>query len=119
MPSASARKLVLGAYLSYGTGHHAAAWRHPEATADGAQNIDHYTAIAQTAERGLFDFMFLSDTPSVFNDDRDGYGGRVVVFEPLTLLSAVAICARRESRSLRCSPCDPPWSRHWCPRSRR
>ncbi|WP_438484869.1 LLM class flavin-dependent oxidoreductase [Streptomyces sp. S186] len=85
------RKLVLGAYLSYGTGHHAAAWRHPEAVADGAQNIAHYVNIAQTAERGLFDFMFLSDTPSVFNDDDAGYGSRVVVFEPMTLLSALAM----------------------------
>jgi N-acetyl-S-(2-succino)cysteine monooxygenase len=85
------RRLVLGAYLSYGTGHHAAAWRHPDAVADGAQSIDHYVALAQTAERGLFDFMFLSDTPSVFNDDQAGYGSRVVVFEPLTLLSALAM----------------------------
>ncbi|MEZ0090322.1 LLM class flavin-dependent oxidoreductase [Streptacidiphilus sp. EB129] len=85
------RRLVLGAYLSYGTGHHAAAWRHPDAPADGAQRIDHYVDLARTAERGLFDFMFLSDTPSVFNDDRHGYGSRVVVFEPLTLLSALAM----------------------------
>ncbi|HEU5110071.1 MAG TPA: LLM class flavin-dependent oxidoreductase [Micromonosporaceae bacterium] len=83
--------LVLGAYLSYGTGHHAGSWRLPEAVADGAQNIGHYVSLAQTAERGLFDFMFLSDTPSVFNDDRDGYGSRVVVFEPMTLLSAIAM----------------------------
>jgi FMN-dependent oxidoreductase (nitrilotriacetate monooxygenase family) len=91
MSEPEGRELVLGAYLSYGTGHHAAAWRHPDATADGAQSIDHYVDIARTAERGLFDFMFLSDTPSVFNDDRDGYGSRVVVFEPMTLLSALAM----------------------------
>ncbi|WP_405977507.1 LLM class flavin-dependent oxidoreductase [Streptomyces sp. NBC_00158] len=91
MSESHRRRLVLGAYLSYGTGHHAAAWRHPDAVADGAQNIDHYVALARTAERGLFDFMFLSDTPSVFNDDREGYGSRVVVFEPMTLLSALAM----------------------------
>jgi FMN-dependent oxidoreductase (nitrilotriacetate monooxygenase family) len=91
MIGSDTRQLVLGAYLSYGTGHHAAAWRHPNAVADGAQNIEHYLSIAQTAERGLFDFMFLSDTPSVFNDDQAGYGSRVVVFEPMTLLSAIAM----------------------------
>ncbi|KPI17187.1 FMN-dependent oxidoreductase, nitrilotriacetate monooxygenase family [Actinobacteria bacterium OK074] len=85
------RHLVLGAYLSYGTGHHAASWRHPGAVADGAQNIGHYVDLARTAERGLFDFMFLSDTPSVFNDDHEGYGSRVVVFEPMTLLAALAM----------------------------
>ncbi|TJZ59015.1 LLM class flavin-dependent oxidoreductase [Streptomyces piniterrae] len=91
MSTPEGRTLVLGAYLSYGTGHHAAAWRHPDAVADGAQNIGHYVDLARTAERGLFDFMFLSDTPSVFNDDQGGYGSRVVVFEPMTLLSALAM----------------------------
>jgi FMN-dependent oxidoreductase (nitrilotriacetate monooxygenase family) len=91
MIGSGTRRLALGAYLSYGTGHHAAAWRHPNAVANGAQNIEHYLDIAQTAERGLFDFMFLSDTPSVFNDDQAGYGSRVVVFEPMTLLSAIAM----------------------------
>ena len=85
------KPLVLGAYLAYGTGHHPAAWRSADVPADGAQNIDHYIRLAQEAERGLFDFMFLSDTPSVFLDDRAGYGARVAVFEPLTLLSAIAM----------------------------
>jgi N-acetyl-S-(2-succino)cysteine monooxygenase len=88
---AADRQLVLGAYLSYGTGHHAASWRHPDAAADGAMSLEHNIRLAQIAERGLFDVMFLSDTPSVFNDDRDGYGSRVSVFEPLTLLSAIAM----------------------------
>lgn len=85
------RELVLGAYLSYGTGHHAAAWRHPDAVADGALDINHYIRLAQIAERGQFDLMFLSDTPSVFNDDREGYGSRVCVLEPLTLYGAIAM----------------------------
>ena len=91
MSASFRRPLVLGAYLSYGTGHHAASWRHPETIVDGAQNLAHQIRLAQIAERGLFDLMFLSDTPSVFNDDRDGYGSRVCVFEPLTLLSAIAM----------------------------
>lgn len=86
---------MLGAYLSYGTGHHAASWRHPDAVADGAQRVEHYIRLAQIAERGLFDMMFLSDTPSVFNDDHDGYGGRVTLLEPLTLLSAIAVNTKR------------------------
>lgn len=85
------RELVLGAYLSYGTGHHAGSWRHPDAVADGALSVDHYLRLSEIAERGLFDLMFLSDTPSVFNDDREGYGGRVCVLEPLTLFSAIAM----------------------------
>ncbi|WP_019222062.1 NtaA/DmoA family FMN-dependent monooxygenase [Bartonella senegalensis] len=86
--------MILGAYISYGTGHHPAAWRSKYALADGAQNIDHYVKMAQEAERGLFDFLFLSDTLSVFRDDLEGYGSRIVVFEPLTLLSALAMMTK-------------------------
>ncbi|KOX14262.1 nitrilotriacetate monooxygenase [Nocardiopsis sp. NRRL B-16309] len=86
--------MVLGAYLSYAAGHHAAAWRHPRAIADGASDIDHFVRLAATAERGLFDFVFLADTPSVFNDDSQGHGGRVVSLEPFTLLSALAMVTR-------------------------
>ncbi|CDL80334.1 LLM class flavin-dependent oxidoreductase [Xenorhabdus cabanillasii] len=85
------RQLVLGAYLAYGTGHHPAAWRHPDVNARAALDIDHYLNMARTAEKGLLDLIFLSDTPSVFQDDQLGYGSRVVVFEPMTLLSALAM----------------------------
>lgn len=86
--------MVLGAYIAYGTGHHPAAWRAKDAVADGAQNIEHYVKVAQEAEKGLFDFLFLSDTPSIFRDDLEGYGSRVVVFEPLTLLSSLAMVTK-------------------------
>lgn len=86
--------MVLGAYIAYGTGHHPAAWRAKDTVADGAQNIDHYVKMAQEAEKGLFDFLFLSDTPSIFRDDLEGYGSRVVVFEPLTLLSSLAMVTK-------------------------
>lgn len=84
------QQLIIGGYLSYGTGHHAAAWRHPDVPANAAQDIEHYFRLAEIAERGHMDFMFLSDTPSVFADDCIGVGSRVVVFEPLTLLAAIA-----------------------------
>jgi FMN-dependent oxidoreductase (nitrilotriacetate monooxygenase family) len=82
--------MILGAYISYGTGHHPAAWRMESSRADGAQNIEYYAKLVKHAEESLFDFIFLSDTPSVFADDHLGYGSRVVVFEPLTFLSAMA-----------------------------
>ncbi|RAW88763.1 LLM class flavin-dependent oxidoreductase [Photorhabdus laumondii] len=85
------KQLVLGAYLAYGTGHHPAVWRHPDVNPQAAQDIGHYLNMARIAEKGLLDFIFLSDTPSVFQDDQRGYGSRVVVFEPMTLLSALAM----------------------------
>lgn len=83
--------MVLGGYLSYASGHHAAAWRHPLAVPEGASDIAHFQRLARTCEAGVLDFLFLADTPSVFNDDRVGHGGRVVGLEPLTLLSALAV----------------------------
>lgn len=91
MQNPEPREMILGAYLSYGTGHHAAAWRMVNSRVDGAQDIDYYIDLVRRAEHALFDFVFLSDTPSVFADDTEGYGSRVVLFEPLTLLSAVAM----------------------------
>ena len=56
------RKLRLGAFIM-ATGHHIAAWRHPDSDADAGHNIDHYRGLAQTAERGLFDLVFVADSP--------------------------------------------------------
>lgn len=83
--------MIMGAYISYGTGHHAASWRHADTDVTATRNIDHYVALARTAEEHLFDTVFLSDVPAVFNDDQEGFGGRVTSFEPVTLMSALAI----------------------------
>ena len=61
----SQRKIKLGAFL-WPTGHHIAAWRHPEAPADAGVNFAHFVALAQTAERGLFDLIFMADQAAVF-----------------------------------------------------
>lgn len=87
------KQLKLGAFLP-GTGHHVAAWRHPDAQADGGLNFQHYRQLAQTAERGKFDMIFLADGVAV----RERGTGKealsrtsVVHFEPLTLLSALSV----------------------------
>ena len=49
--------------------------------------------VAQLAERGKFDFLFLADTAAVNLDgsaDARGRMGKVVKFEPMTILSALA-----------------------------
>jgi FMN-dependent oxidoreductase (nitrilotriacetate monooxygenase family) len=92
------RKIRLGAFL-YPTGHHVAAWRHPEATADAGVNLAHYQALAQTAERGLFDLLFLADGVGMRGDDREAMSRTAIrytgQFEPLTLLSALAVSTSR------------------------
>ncbi|KQP22706.1 LLM class flavin-dependent oxidoreductase [Pseudorhodoferax sp. Leaf267] len=86
------RKLRLGAFIM-ATGHHIAAWRHPGSQADAGTNIDHYIEVAQIAERGLFDQVFVADSPGVqFKGDDEAFSrqGRVSYFEPVTLWAALS-----------------------------
>src|SRR5690606_4940764 len=59
-----AGQLRLGAFFNP-TGHHVASWRHPDAQADAGINFRHFAEIAQTAERGKFDMVFLADANCV------------------------------------------------------
>ncbi|MBW4699295.1 MAG: LLM class flavin-dependent oxidoreductase [Aphanocapsa lilacina HA4352-LM1] len=77
-----------------GAGHHVAAWRHPDARADGSLDFSHYRHLARTAERGNFDMIFLADGVAVWDrgegSEALSRSGNVVGFEPLTLLSALS-----------------------------
>ncbi|MBD2519497.1 LLM class flavin-dependent oxidoreductase [Nostoc sp. FACHB-973] len=86
------RKLRLGAFIQ-ATGHHIAAWRHPDSQADAGLNFEHYKEITQTAERGLFDAVFLADSPSLQDNNEPEVqqrNGKLAKFEPVTLFSALA-----------------------------
>jgi FMN-dependent oxidoreductase (nitrilotriacetate monooxygenase family) len=91
--SSARRTLKLGAFIM-ATGHHIAAWRHPDADADAGHNIGHYRGLAETAERGLFDLVFVADSPAGWDSDRDPEIRRRVShsahFEPVTLWSALS-----------------------------
>lgn len=43
------------------TGGHIAGWRHPRAATDALCDADYFRALGRTAERGLFDGVFLAD----------------------------------------------------------
>lgn len=92
----SQRKLRLGAFIM-ATGHHIAAWRHPGSQIDSGVNIDHYIEVAKTAERGLFDQVFVADSPGLRfegGDEAFSRQGRVSHFEPVTLWAALATATR-------------------------
>ncbi|MGE8079885.1 LLM class flavin-dependent oxidoreductase [Peribacillus loiseleuriae] len=80
------KSVKLGVFLA-GTGHHVASWRHPNAISNAAMNVDYFKGLAQTAEKGLFDLLFLADSLSVAKDSHPNILSR---FEPLTLLSYLA-----------------------------
>ena len=60
----SNREMKLGAFFMI-PGHHVAAWRHPKAEAHHVMNFDFMKRLAQTAERGKFDMIFLADGYSI------------------------------------------------------
>ena len=88
-----AGQIKLGAFL-HPTGHHIASWRLPEAYAEASVDFKHWTELAQTAERGKFDMLFLADSPAMRNWPRER-SSRVATyvagFEPITLLSALSV----------------------------
>ncbi|HYN94748.1 MAG TPA: LLM class flavin-dependent oxidoreductase [Pilimelia sp.] len=94
-PSRSAptgrRQLHLNAFLM-GVGHHEAAWRHPRTDAGRVADVRHFQELARTAERGKLDSLFLADGLTVGPNATHNI---MAVFEPLTLLSALAAVTER------------------------
>ena len=95
---AAKRQIRLGVSM-IGLGYHLAAWRHPDAPAGGNMELQHFVRVTQAAERGLFDMAFLADGVGIrFHDEPAGALCRTsknVQFEPLTLLSALAMVTQR------------------------
>ena len=79
-----------------GLGGHLGGWRHPDAWSGQVMNLDHAIELAQTAERGKFDLLFLADGNAVRQMDKPALfaanspSDRPAVFEPITLLSGIA-----------------------------
>ena len=90
-------KMRLGAYFNP-SGHHVASWRHPRAQKDAHVNVKHYVEIARTAERAKFDLIFFADSAAVRSADIEALSRSVQFianFEPITLLSAIAMMTER------------------------
>ena len=80
------RQMHLGLFL-LGTGSHVAGWRMPGALTS-FQDIDGIIAVAKLAEQGRFDLIFMGDN---LYADPAAHPSYTVRFEPLTMLSAVAM----------------------------
>ncbi|WP_122860127.1 LLM class flavin-dependent oxidoreductase [Pseudomonas viridiflava] len=87
--STTARQMKLGAFLM-ATGHHVAAWRHPDVPADAGLDFKHYRHLAQVAEAAQFDALFVADSVAAATGDIASRMARSDHFEPLTLLSALS-----------------------------
>ena len=95
--SHSQRMMRLGVFFNP-TGHHVASWRHPRSQPDAGINIGHYVELAQTAERGGFDMIFLADNVNVREAPMAALSRSaqyIANFEPLTLLSALSMVTKK------------------------
>ncbi|WP_227982095.1 LLM class flavin-dependent oxidoreductase [Nocardia spumae] len=84
--SPSRKTFHINAFLM-GVGHHEAAWRHPRTEEQRVLDVRHFQELGRIAERGKLDSVFFADGLAV--------GPRIqrntlAVFEPVTLLSAIA-----------------------------
>jgi N-acetyl-S-(2-succino)cysteine monooxygenase len=90
-------QMKLGGFF-HPTGSHVAAWLHPDAQIDAGVNFRHYVELAQIAERGRFDLMFIRDSAAT----RDGrldvlsrWPQYMCYLEPTTLLAGIAALTER------------------------
>src|ERR1700754_1751885 len=94
-----ARRMRLGLFVQT-PGHHVAGWRHPEAETPGRANLKLHQHIAATAEAVKLDMFFLGDGFATGYDEHPSTIGK---FEPLTLLSALAMGTKHLGLAATCS----------------
>jgi FMN-dependent oxidoreductase (nitrilotriacetate monooxygenase family) len=85
------RRMHLNLFIQ-SRGHHEASWRHPLASPLPLTDIRYYQDVAQRAEAGLFDSIFLADQLALDGDI--ARAGRSWL-EPLTVLAALATSTSR------------------------
>src|ERR671938_1325701 len=93
MPS---KQLHLGAFMRP-ISIHTGAWRYPGAWPDANFNLQAYVRLIRKLEEGKFDAFFMADHMAVLNMPMEALqrSHTVTSFEPLTLLSALAMVTER------------------------
>ena len=96
LPFNMTKQLHLGAIMRP-VGIHTAWWRYPGAYPDANFNLKHLVRFIQTLERAGFDAFFMADHLAVLNMPMQSLrrSATVTSFEPLTLLSALAMATER------------------------
>ena len=80
------RRMHLNLFI-HSRGHHEASWRHPKASPLPLTDIRYFQDVAQRAEAGLFDSIFLADQLAL---DGDVERASRSWLEPITVLAALA-----------------------------
>jgi FMN-dependent oxidoreductase (nitrilotriacetate monooxygenase family) len=85
------RKMSLGLFIQL-PGQHLASWRHPSSQSHRNYDIDYLIEIAQAAERGKFDMLFIAD--SVARPIQENSYSELKL-DPLMILSAIASSTKK------------------------
>jgi FMN-dependent oxidoreductase (nitrilotriacetate monooxygenase family) len=90
-------QMKLGTFI-YSFGYNPASWRHPASPVEASNSFAHMLNVAKLSEQGKFDFIFLADSPAAGVGSMDALKrlpNKMNRFEPLTLLSALAVSTDR------------------------
>lgn len=79
------KQMHLGAFFQTFLGHHLAAWRYPETKTEEVTSLSLYKEIAQIAEQGKFDLLFLADVLAHNEED--------IAYTPQIRLEATSVMA--------------------------
>jgi len=79
------------------TGHHVASWRYPGVPLENGTNFRYWANLARIAEAGKLDAIFLYDGAGISNIPLEpmSRGDRATFFDPMTLLSALAVTTEK------------------------
>ncbi len=79
------------------TGHHIASWRHPDVPLENGTNVRYWANLANIAERGKLDAIFLYDGAGLpgMKLEHMCRGDRATFFDPMTLLPALAMLTEK------------------------
>jgi alkanesulfonate monooxygenase len=89
--------MKLGAFF-HPTGNHVASWMSPEADIDAGVNFKHYVRLAQTAERGKFDLLFVADAVAIRDGNLEAlshWPQYMCFFDPVPLMCGLAALTER------------------------
>ena len=92
MPLAARRQVRLNLF-AHAVGHHGAAWRAPGSAVSRLGDITYWEELAQIAERGRLDAIFLADGQSLAPARAEH--GPTWFLEPITVLTALARATER------------------------
>ena len=90
-------RMKLGTFV-YTYGFHPASWMHPGSDVCAANSFAHFLNVARLSEAAKFDFMFMADSPAAAVGDPQALArqpNKMNRFEPLTLISALAVATER------------------------